>query len=85
MLADDATVLNIKHQVLREVAKLAYEGELDEKKELLPYELIPGPKARFRCCIYKEREIIRQRVRLTEGKCPSDKESDNMIQVIGSL
>lgn len=84
MLADDATVLNIKHQVLREVAKLAYEGELDEKKELLPYDLLPGPKARFRCCIYKEREIIRQRVRLTEGKCPSDRESDNMIQVISA-
>lgn len=84
MLADDATVLSIKHQVLCEVAKLAYEGTLEEKKELLPYELIPGSRARFRCCVYKEREIIRQRVRLTEGKCPSDRESDNMIQVISS-
>ena len=36
-------------------------GELDEKKENIPYEMIPGPEAHFRCCIYKEREIIRQR------------------------
>lgn len=85
MLSNDATVLNIKHQVLREVAKLAYDGKLEEEKEMLPYKLIPGPKAQFRCCIYKEREIIRQRVRLTEGKCPSDnRHSENMIQVISS-
>ena len=74
MLSDDVTVLNIKHKVLQEVAKLAYDKKLEEGKELLP----------FRCCIYKEREIIRQRVRLAEGKCPSDKQSDSMIQVISS-
>ncbi|MCI5640714.1 MAG: 4Fe-4S dicluster domain-containing protein [Lachnospiraceae bacterium] len=84
MLADDVTVLNIKHEVLYEVAKMAYAKNLKEGKELLPYQMIPGPKARFRCCIYKEREIIRQRVRLVEGKCPSDKNSDSMIQVISS-
>ena len=32
--------------------------------------MIPGPQAHYRCCIYKEREIIKQRVRLAEGKCP---------------
>ena len=66
MLSDDVTVLNIKHKVLQEVAKLAYDKKLEEGKELLPFQMIPGPKARFRCCIYKEREIIRQRVRLAE-------------------
>ena len=75
MLSDDVTVLNIKHKVLQEVAKLAYDKKLEEGKELLPFQMIPGPKARFRCCIYKEREIIRQRVRL---------QSDSMIQVISS-
>ena len=37
----------------------------------IPYSMIPGPQATYRCCIYKEREIIRQRVRLAEGKCPT--------------
>ena len=46
--------------------------------------MIPGPEARFRCCIYKEREIIRQRVRLAEGKCPGTRESSNIVQVINS-
>ena len=46
--------------------------------------MFPGPKARFCCCFNNERDIIRQRVRLAEGKCPSDKLSDSMIQVISS-
>ncbi len=47
-------------------------------------ELIPGPTPQFRCCIYKEREIIRQRVRLAEGKAPGSKDDGNIIQVISS-
>lgn len=87
MLTNDATILKIKHEVLYEVAKLAYAGEFDGRKEELAYKLIPGPKPKFRCCVYKEREIVRQRVRLAEGKCPSDnmrEGSDNIIQVIES-
>lgn len=84
MVTNDATTLKIKHEVLYRVAKLAYEGELEEKRDFIPAEMIPGPQAQFRCCIYKEREVIRQRIRLAEGKCPSDKESDNIVQVIPS-
>lgn len=57
MLTNDATILKIKHEVLYQVAKLAYAGEFDEKKDELAYKLIPGPKPQFRCCVYKEREI----------------------------
>lgn len=86
MVTNDATILRIKHDVLYEVAKLAWNGELDEEhKAQVPYTIIPGPQAQFRCCIYKEREIIRQRVRLAEGKCPtSGKDSRNVVQVIGA-
>jgi ferredoxin hydrogenase large subunit len=87
MLTNDATILRIKHEVLYEVAKLAYAGEFDEKKEELPYKMVPGRKPKFRCCVFKEREIIRQRVRLAEGLCPSDNENasdNNIIQVIES-
>lgn len=71
MVTNDATILKIKHEVLYRVAKLAYDGEFEEKKGTIPYEMIPGPKAQFRCCIYKEREVIRQRVNLAEGKTPT--------------
>ena len=80
----DENVIKIKHDVLYEVAKLAFAGELEAKRDHIAVELIPGPTPQFRCCIYKEREIIRQRVRLAEGKAPGSKDDGNIIQVISS-
>ena len=56
MVTNDANILKIKHEVLYEVAKLAFEGTLEEKKDNLPFDMFPGPKSIFRCCVYKERE-----------------------------
>jgi ferredoxin hydrogenase large subunit len=83
MFREDSTIGNVKHEVLKAVAKLAFEGNLNDNLDKIPYELIPGPQANFRCCIYKEREIIRQRVRLAQGKAPSaDRDNKNIVQVI---
>lgn len=83
MVTNDATILKIKHELLYHVAKLAYEGTYEEKKEEIPYMMIPGPQAQFRFCIYKEREVLRQRTRLAEGKNPDvTSESKNIVQVI---
>lgn len=85
MVTNDATILKLKHDVLYEVAKMAWNGELEVNRDQIPYSMIPGPQAQFRCCIYREREIIRQRVRLAEGLCPtSGKDTTNIVQVIGS-
>ena len=45
----DENVIRIKHDVLYEVAKLAFAGELEEKKDNIANQLIPGPTAQFRC------------------------------------
>ena len=84
MASNNEVASQIKHDVVLEVAKLAWEGKLAEGRDNIPYKLIPGPQAQFRCCIYKEREIIRQRVRLAEGLCPTGQESDNVVQVINA-
>lgn len=52
----DENVIKIKHAVLREVAKLAFEGTLDAERDHIAVRLIPGPTPQFRCCIYKERD-----------------------------
>ena len=84
MVTNDATILRIKHDVLYEVAKRAWNDTLEETRDNIPYEMIPGPQASYRCCIYKEREIIKQRVRLAEGKCPTDRDTNNVVQVINA-
>ena len=80
----DENVIKIKHEVLYEVAKATFEGKLEQDRDDIPFKIIPGPTPQFRCCIYKEREIIRQRVRLAEGKAPGPVDDGNVIQVISS-
>lgn len=82
MVTNDATILKVKHDVLYRVAKLAFEDRLDECREQLPYEMFPGPQAQFRCCVYKEREVIRQRINLAEGKKPNGEKSDRIVHII---
>ena len=74
----------IKYEVNMEVARMAFNGELDEHREEIAYNIIPGNTPQYRCCVYKEREIIRQRVRLAEGQCPSGKDSRNVVHVISA-
>ncbi len=80
----DENMIRIKHDVLYEVAKHAFAGDLEESRDHIAMDLIPGPQPQFRCCIYKEREIIRQRVRLAEGKAPGPVDDGNILQVISS-
>lgn len=80
----DGNLIKIKHEVFYEVAKLAFAGELEEKRDHIATKLIPGPTPQFRCCIYKEREIIRQRVRLAEGKSAGANDDGNIIQVVST-
>ena len=86
MITNDKGIVHLKHVILEEVARLAWEDRLtEEEKDALVYKIIPGPIAQYRCCIYKEREIVRQRIRLAEGLCPTaepEEQSANVIQVI---
>ena len=65
-------IIQIKNEVLKKVCEYAYEGTLEEHVDQIPFEIIKGITPRFRCCVYREREIIRQRVRLAMGKLPAD-------------
>lgn len=72
-----------KFDVLREVSKRAFDGKLDmDACDEIADLLIPGKHADFRCCIYKEKEIIRQRTRMAMGKAPSTSDTKNERQII---
>lgn len=45
MRTNDEALLKIKYNVLHEVAKLAFDGELAEKKDEIPFHLIPGAQS----------------------------------------
>ena len=73
----------IRYQVYVEVAKAAFANQLEEKRDEIPYTIIPGRTPSYRCCVYREREIIRQRVRLAEGHAAeAGTENKNIVQVL---
>lgn len=65
-------VNQIKNAVLYKIAEYTYEGTLESKYENIPYEITDPIEPTFRCCVYREREILRQRVRLAMGRLPSE-------------
>lgn len=68
MFQFETQLKKLKHEVLKHVAILAKEDRLTkEELEKIPYEVIPGSKANYRCCVYKERAIVAERVKLAAG------------------
>ena len=84
MIRNDEGAVALKHRVVEGLARMEWEDRLTEQnKEALAYEISPGPHATWRCCVYKEREILRWRMRLASNENASvNKPSKNIIQVI---
>ncbi len=75
----DTKVQYLKYKVLREVARLAWNDTLMEKIMDVPKTIVPGNQPTMRCCVYKERAILGERVKLAMG---GDKSNPNVIEVI---
>ena len=75
----DTKVQYLKYKVLREVARLAWEDKLLENIMDIPAKLVPGKQPTMRCCVYKERAILGERVKIAMG---GDKTNPNVIEVI---
>ena len=67
MLKFDTNVQELKYKVLKEVARASFNGDLLEKYNEIPKIIVPGPKPTMRCCIYKERAIVLERMKLATG------------------
>ena len=75
----DTKVQYLKYQVLREVARHAWNDTLVENVMDIPRTIVPGNKPTMRCCVYKERAILGERVKLAMG---GNKDNPNVIEVI---
>ena len=84
MITNDKSIVELKHFILREICALAWEDELtQENLDKLVYRVSPGPKPEYRCCIYKEREIVRGRIRMAMGQSPDvNAPTKNVVAVI---
>lgn len=72
-------IQRIRYEVFKAVSYHAYEGDLDKVFYKIPKEIIPGPNPSMRCCIYKEREIVADRIQMARG---GDKDNLNIVEVL---
>jgi len=75
----DTNVQLIKYKVLKEVIRRAYDGGMEDAYTEIPKIISPGPKSELRCCIYKERAILQERIKMAFG---GDKSNPNVIEVV---
>lgn len=76
----DTKVQHLKYKVLREVARQAWNDALLENVLDIPKMIVPGKVPTMRCCVYKERAILGERVKIAMG---GDQNNPNIIEVIG--
>ena len=75
----DTKIQHLKYKVLREVARQAWNDSLLQNVLDIPKIIVPGKVPTMRCCVYKERAILSERVKMAMG---GDQENPNVIQVI---
>ncbi|MDY5731267.1 MAG: 4Fe-4S dicluster domain-containing protein [Eubacteriales bacterium] len=75
----DTKVQYLKYKVLREVARRAWNDTLLQNIWNIPKSIVPGKTPTMRCCVYKERAILAERVRMAMG---GDPDKPNIIEVI---
>ena len=75
----DTKIQHLKYKVLREVARQEWAGTLEQNVLDIPKMIVPGKVPTMRCCVYKERAILAERVKLAMG---GDRTNPNVIQVI---
>jgi len=74
----ESNVQYIKYLVNREITERFINGTLDSSLDEIAEKLVPGPKPATRCCIYKERHIIKERAK--NAIYPQTK--DNVISIL---
>lgn len=75
----DTQVQQLKYKVLKEVAKESFNGTLLQNITDIPKKIVPTGEPTFRCCVYKERAIVSERIKVAMG---GDSQNPNVIEVI---
>ncbi len=74
----DTEVQELKYKIYYELVRLSLKGEEEKAYYEIPRKIAPGPQATMRCCIYKERAIVQERLK----HAMNGGGQDNIVQVI---
>ncbi|GHU33543.1 hypothetical protein FACS1894166_09230 [Bacilli bacterium] len=75
----DTDVQKLKYDILVEVIKAYDRHKLDTIYHDIPKKIAPGPAPTMRCCIFKERAIAQERIKLIMG---GDQHKGHIVEMI---
>lgn len=65
--------VKLHRKVLTEVARQAFQGTLADEVKQITYTVVSENGPRYRCCIHKERAVLRDRISLAVGRDVNEK------------
>lgn len=77
----ESEVQLLKYKILKQIAVLVREDNLEEGLLELAETIWPGPDPVIRCCIYKEHAIINKRAKLAISKGTPDEDTIEIIEI----
>ncbi len=77
---DNGGTLALRQEVLTRLVQAFFSGDFEENTRLIPYDMRPkGSEVPFRCCIHKERAIIRDRILAGLGFAIEDDNEETLL------
>ena len=79
-MSEELETKRIKREILVRIIKAFMSDNYEENVRLIPYDMRPkGSEVPFRCCIYKERAIIRSRTIAGLGFAMEDDDEQTLL------
>ena len=80
MSNNNSQSIHLKKEILARIIEAFLSDDYAENTRLIPYAMRPkGAEVPYRCCVYKERAILEERIKIVMG---GDKSNPNIIEVI---
>ncbi|MCD8377187.1 MAG: monomeric [FeFe] hydrogenase [Candidatus Gastranaerophilales bacterium] len=77
--------IELKSEILERIVEAFFSGNFEENARLIPYKMRPkGSDVPYRCCIYKERAVLKERVKAGLGFALEEDDETKLLSTYAS-
>src|SRR5690349_7820057 len=82
MISFETQLKEFKYLVLKEVISLVLNDKLNKNElDKIPYKIIDRKNAEYRCCVYRERAILYEKMQLATGSLPDEIQTNDLVDI----
>jgi len=79
-MGNNSQSIHLKKEILVRIIKAFLSDNFEENTRLIPYDMRPkGADVPYRCCVYKERAILKERVKSGLGFALEDDDETKLL------